>query len=62
MDSTGRYASLIAAALALAAAASAAIGGWLIETTGWSGLFALVCGVSAIAWILFAGLEARTKR
>ena len=48
-DVTGRFASLIAAAVALAAMASTAIGGVLIENFGFRGLYAFVAGLTFVA-------------
>lgn len=48
-DVTGRYASLIAAAVALAAMTSTAIGGVLIEIYGYRGLYVLVAGLTCVA-------------
>jgi len=58
-DVTGRFASLIAAAVALAAMASTAIGGVLIETYGYRGLYVFVAGLTFVALGLCIWLSIR---
>jgi predicted MFS family arabinose efflux permease len=60
-DVSGRFASLIAAAVALAAMASTGIGGALIEAYGFSGLYVFVAGLtfSALGLCIWLSIQMR---